>query len=88
MVLAGPPQGKLSAMLIALMIPICLASYGLAVLIGFFGPAYSLADFYRGGDDWHPILDDGREASRRVAGYSMIVLAVSFTLWFFEAGLA
>jgi hypothetical protein len=75
-------------MLIALMIPICLASYGLAVLIGLFGPEYSLADFYRAGDDWYPELDDDREASRRVAGYSMIVIAVSLTLWFFEAGLA
>jgi hypothetical protein len=75
-------------MLIALMIPICLASYGVALLLDLFGPVYSLADFYRAGDDWYPVVDDDRARSRRFTGLGMITLAISFTLWFFEAGLA
>jgi hypothetical protein len=74
-------------MLIALMIPICLAAYGLAVLFSFFGPAYSLADFYRAGDDWHP-MDSDLERNHRLAGWSMIGLAALLTIWFFKAGLA
>jgi hypothetical protein len=74
-------------MLIALMIPICLASYGLAVLFSFFGQAYSLADFYRAGDDrW--TMEDDIQTNHRVVGWSMIILAVAITFWFFRAGLA
>jgi hypothetical protein len=34
------------------------------------------------------VVDDDRARSRRFTGLGMITLAISFTLWFFEAGLA
>jgi flagellar basal body-associated protein FliL len=87
LVTAGVTQGRIGSMLIALMIPICLAAYGLAVLFSLFGQAYSLADFYRAGEDWYPGTEE-LQHNHRVAGWSMIILAVAITVWFFRAGLA
>jgi hypothetical protein len=72
-------------MQIILIIPICLAAYGAALYYNLFGPAYSLADFYRG--DAKHMLDEDHEENHRTAAWSMIGIALALTAWFIQAGL-
>ncbi|HXA42545.1 MAG TPA: hypothetical protein VNV65_06495 [Candidatus Solibacter sp.] len=72
---------------IMLIIPVFMGAYGLALLFNLFGQASSMAEFYRGRDDWYPILDGDKTSTHRFAGWSMLSFAVTLTFLFWRTGL-
>jgi hypothetical protein len=71
-----------------LIIPGLMGAYGFALLFNLFGQTSSMVEFYRGRDDWYPILDGASTATHRFAGWSMLSFAVTLTFLFFKTGLA
>jgi hypothetical protein len=72
---------------IMLIIPVLMGAYGLALLFNLFGQTTSMVEFYRGRDEWYPILDGSSSATHRFAGWSMVSFAATLTILFFRLGL-
>ncbi len=66
--------------------PVFLGLYGLALLLNLFGATSGQVAFYRGREDWYPVLSGGQQSTHRLVGAVLAVFGAVMTVAVVEMG--
>lgn len=66
--------------------PLLLGLYGLALVLNLFGATTSQVSFYKGREDWFPILSGGLPSTHRLVGVILVTFGVLFMVAFLRMG--
>jgi len=67
--------------------PVLLGLYGLALLLNLFGATSSEVSFYKGREDWFPVLSGGLPSTHRMVGGVLVAFGAMMIVAILRMGI-